>query len=89
MYESPDGYVFEHVAEAAAHALQARPDLATYYAFFAPATYQWLETMKRNHSLDRKTRFDELLWQIARRADYVKIEATNVVKFRRMDRPGS
>jgi hypothetical protein len=88
MYRSPDGVQFAFVAEAAWHALQARPDLLGYYSVFAPLTVQWLGFQGIAGNLARVTRFDTLLEQIVRRADYGKSASCNVVPFRSVDRPG-
>jgi hypothetical protein len=88
MYKSPDGHVFDHVGEAAWHALRARPDLMGFYSLYAPLTVQWLLFQGSAGNLDRVTRFDSMLTQIVRRADYVKIEASNVVAFPTLDRSG-
>jgi hypothetical protein len=88
MYRSPNGVHFDYAAEAAWHALQARPDLLGYYSVFAPLTIQWLTFQGLAGNLARVTRFDTLLDQIVRRADYGKSTPSNVLPFRSVDRPG-
>jgi hypothetical protein len=88
MYRSPDGQQFDYAAEAAWHALQARPDLLGFYSLYAPMTVQWLSFQGLAGNLSRVTRFDTLLEQMVRRADYGKSTPNNVVPFPGMDRPG-
>lgn len=70
MYVSPEGRWFAHAAPAVVHAFELDPDLARYYADYAPSTVAFLKHAEAAGTLHRKMRWDEFFERILVRAGF-------------------